>query len=100
MSEFIEGFDKLAQVQLTVSIFGSARVEPGSVYYNAAQSIASLLASEGYTIITGGRVWHHGGSQQGCLDQKPHVHRTEHQIACRTETQLYRNIHPCPSSTL
>ena len=54
MSEFIEGFDKLAQVQLTVSIFGSARVEPGSVYYNAAQSIASLLASEGYTIITGG----------------------------------------------
>ncbi len=54
MSEFIEGYDKLAQVQLAVSIFGSARVEPGSVYYNAAQNIAGLLASEGYTIITGG----------------------------------------------
>jgi len=54
MSEFIEGFDKLAQVQLAVSIFGSARVGPGSMYYNAAQSIAGLLAAEGYTIITGG----------------------------------------------
>ena len=54
MSEFIEGFDKLAGVRFAVSVFGSARVEPGSVYYNAAQSIAGLLANEGYTIITGG----------------------------------------------
>ncbi len=54
ISEFIEGFDKLAGVRFAVSVFGSARVEPGSMYYNAAQSIAGLLATEGYTIITGG----------------------------------------------
>lgn len=54
ISEFIEGFDKLTCVQFAVSVFGSARAEPGSRYYIAAQHIAELLATEGYTIITGG----------------------------------------------
>ncbi len=54
MSEFIEGFDKLSGVSFAVSVFGSARIKPGSVYYAAAQRIAELLAAEGYSIITGG----------------------------------------------
>ena len=54
ISEFIEGFDKLSGVSFAVSVFGSARIKPGSVYYAAAQRIAELLAAEGYSIITGG----------------------------------------------
>lgn len=54
ISEFIEGFDKLADVKYAVSIFGSARLEPDSHYYQAAQTIAEVLASQGYSVITGG----------------------------------------------
>jgi uncharacterized protein (TIGR00730 family) len=54
ISEFTEGFEKLAGVRFAISVFGSARLKPGSQYYNAAQTIAELLAKEGYSIITGG----------------------------------------------
>ena len=54
ISEFTEGFEKLANVRYAVSVFGSARLKPGSQFYNAAQTIAELLAKEGYAIITGG----------------------------------------------
>jgi len=54
ISEFTEGFDKLANTQFAVSIFGSARIKPETRYYQAAQTIAEVLASNGYTIISGG----------------------------------------------
>lgn len=54
ISEFTEGFEKMANVRFAVSVFGSARLKPGSQFYNAAQTIAELLAKEGYSIITGG----------------------------------------------
>ncbi len=54
ISEFTEGFEKLAHVRYAVSVFGSARIKPGSQFYNAAQTIAESLAKEGYAIITGG----------------------------------------------
>ena len=53
MSEFIEGFDKLAQVEKGVSIFGSARTHPDDPQYLAAVELARLLGEEGFSIITG-----------------------------------------------
>ena len=54
MSEFVEGFKKLARIGPCVSIFGSARTEPGSKYYKLAEEIAFQLTQHGYGIITGG----------------------------------------------
>ena len=54
ISEFTEGFDKLADINYAVSIFGSARLPPDSPYYQSAQTIAEILAGQGYSIITGG----------------------------------------------
>lgn len=54
MSEFVEGFEKLARIGPCVSIFGSARTEPGSIYYKLAEEIAYELTQHGYGIITGG----------------------------------------------
>lgn len=54
ISEFTEGFDKLADLRYAVSVFGSARLKPDSPYYQAAQTIAEILAGQGYSIITGG----------------------------------------------
>ncbi len=54
MSEFVEGFEKLARIGPCVSIFGSARTEPGTKYYKLAEEIAYQLTQHGYGVITGG----------------------------------------------
>jgi uncharacterized protein (TIGR00730 family) len=53
MSEFIEGFDNLADVTKGVTIFGSARTTPEDPQYIAAQETARLLALQGFAVITG-----------------------------------------------
>ena len=52
-SEFIEGFDKLAQIEKGVSIFGSARTHPDDPQYLAAVEVGRLLGEKGFSIITG-----------------------------------------------
>lgn len=54
MAEFVEGFEKLGDVQDAVAIFGSARVLPEDAYYRVAVDTARLLAEAGFPIITGG----------------------------------------------
>lgn len=54
MSEFVEGFDKLAKIGPSVSIFGSARTKPDNPYYLMAEDIAARLVQKGYGVITGG----------------------------------------------
>lgn len=54
MSEFVEGFEKLARIGPCVSIFGSARTTPDNKYYKLAEEIAYKLTQRGYGIITGG----------------------------------------------
>ncbi len=54
MSEFVEGYDRLARIGPCVSIFGSARTQPNTPYYNMAREIAARLSKAGYGIITGG----------------------------------------------
>jgi hypothetical protein len=54
MSEFVQGFDALAQLSRAVTIFGSARTPPGDSNYEAAVETAYLLGEAGCAIITGG----------------------------------------------
>lgn len=54
MSEFVEGFEKMAKIGPCVTIFGSARVKPSSPYYKVAEAIAERLVQHGYGVITGG----------------------------------------------
>jgi len=54
MSEFVEGFEKLARIGPCVSIFGSARTTPDSKYFKLAEEIAYQLTQNGYGVITGG----------------------------------------------
>lgn len=54
MSEFVDGFEKLARIGPCVSIFGSARSKPGNDDYKMAEEIAYLLTKKGFGIITGG----------------------------------------------
>lgn len=54
MSEFVEGFEKLARIGPCVSIFGSAREKQLNEDYKLAEEIAYLLTKKGFGIITGG----------------------------------------------
>ncbi len=54
MAEIVDGFESLSDLDKCVSIFGSARVEPGTPLYLETERLASLLVQEGYGIITGG----------------------------------------------
>jgi hypothetical protein len=54
MAEFVEGFEALASVGKSVSVFGSARTKPTDPYYKAAEETGRLLAKAGYSVITGG----------------------------------------------
>ena len=54
MSEFVDGFEKLAKIGPCVSIFGSARTPDEHKYYQMTVEIARLLADRGYGIISGG----------------------------------------------
>lgn len=54
MSEFVDGFDGLANIPPAVAIFGSARAKPDDPDYIAAVETAHLLAKAGFAIITGG----------------------------------------------
>src|SRR6187402_3703422 len=54
MSEFVEGFEKLAKIGPCVTIFGSARIKSTHPYYKVAEKIAYRLVQHGYGVVTGG----------------------------------------------
>ncbi len=54
MGEFVDGYDSLLRIGPCISIFGSARLEPGSMYYEMAVEAASAIAENGFGVITGG----------------------------------------------
>lgn len=53
-SEFVDGFDALADLGPAVALFGSARTKPDNPYYQHAMQIAGKLANRGIAVITGG----------------------------------------------
>ncbi|MBS1917486.1 MAG: TIGR00730 family Rossman fold protein [Bacteroidetes bacterium] len=54
MAEFVDGFEALAKLGPCISVFGSARIQPGQPYYELAVDISRRLAEEGFGIISGG----------------------------------------------
>ncbi|WP_127844160.1 LOG family protein [Psychroflexus aestuariivivens] len=54
MSEFVDGYERLSQIGPCVSIFGSARMNPGDKFYELAVKVANKIVDQGYGIITGG----------------------------------------------
>src|SRR3954454_10819305 len=54
MAEFVDSFEALSQVGPGVTVFGSARMKPSDLYYQAAVDLAHGLAKHKLAIITGG----------------------------------------------
>jgi uncharacterized protein (TIGR00730 family) len=54
MAEFFEATERLTDIRPAVSVFGSARIAPGTPYYELAEKTARLLSDSGFTVISGG----------------------------------------------
>lgn len=54
MGEFVNGYEKLNKIGPCVSVFGSARLQPTSKYYQLAEEISKKITDNGYGVITGG----------------------------------------------
>jgi len=54
MAEFVEATERLSAIRPAVSIFGSARVKPGTPYYDLTEQIARRLSDSGFSVISGG----------------------------------------------
>lgn len=54
MAEFVEGFEALAQIRPSVSIFGSARTPVDHPYYALTETIARQLSDAGFSVVSGG----------------------------------------------
>ena len=87
-SEFVTGFEHLADVYPAVSIFGSARTALSHEYYVAAVRTAELLGQAGFAIITGGgpgimQAANQGARQAGVLS-----------IGCNIELPFEQDLNP------
>jgi uncharacterized protein (TIGR00730 family) len=54
MAEFVEGFERLAHIRPSVSVFGSARTPVDHPYYQQAEEISRLLSDAGFAVVSGG----------------------------------------------
>jgi len=54
MAEFVDGFENLACIKPSVSIFGSSRTDPNHAYFKKAEIIARLLSDAGFSVVSGG----------------------------------------------
>ena len=54
MAEFVEGFERLARISPSVSIFGSARTPRDHPHYRLAEDISRRLSDAGFSVVSGG----------------------------------------------
>jgi uncharacterized protein (TIGR00730 family) len=54
MAEFVEGFERLAHIKPSVSVFGSARTARDHPRYQLAEDIARALSDAGFAVVSGG----------------------------------------------
>ncbi|HEX6348549.1 MAG TPA: TIGR00730 family Rossman fold protein [Candidatus Dormibacteraeota bacterium] len=82
VSEFVEGFDALADLGPAVTVFGSARVRSDDPLYAEGEAVGKALARRGFAVITGGGPGimeavnkgckEAGGLSVGCNIELPH----------------------------
>ena len=54
MAEFVSATERLKEITPAVSIFGGARIQPGTPYYELTEKIARMLSDAGFSVISGG----------------------------------------------
>lgn len=92
MSEFVEATDRLAAIKPAVTMFGSARVTPGSRYYDLAESTARLLSDSGFSVISGGGPGIMEAANKGAFHGKSPSVGLNIQLPHEQRANLYQDI--------
>jgi len=93
LSEFVEGFETLANVQPAVSIFGSTRVSTDNPLYAKAEQLARLLAENGFNVITGGGPGIMEAANKGALEGGRKSIGLNIDLPAEQAPNTYTNIH-------
>lgn len=88
LSEFTEGFDKLSDLDFSVTVFGSARFKEDNEFYKSTVALAQALANEGFPIISGGGPGVMEAANRGAYDVE--------QVSVGLNIQLPEEQHPNP----
>jgi len=70
MAEFVEGFSMMSRQKNLVSVFGSARLDPGHPYYQLAVQVSKELVKHGFNVLTGGGPGIMEAANKGAQEQK------------------------------
>ncbi|MCA9351562.1 TIGR00730 family Rossman fold protein [Patescibacteria group bacterium] len=69
-AEFRRGFDLVKGHEKSITIFGSARLEENSRYYEPVRQLAAKIADLGYAVVTGGGHGLMGAANRGAYEAK------------------------------
>ena len=92
MAEFVDGFENLAAIEPSVSIFGSARTKPDHPYYQKAEQIARLLSDAGFSVISGGGPGIMEATNKGAFSGKSASIGLNIQLPREQKSNPYQNI--------
>jgi uncharacterized protein (TIGR00730 family) len=92
ISEFVEATEKLADVRPAVSIFGSARIRPGTFWYERTVEVARLLSDSGFAVISGGGPGIMEAANKGAFAGKSASVGLNIQLPFESSGNAYQNI--------
>ncbi len=92
MSEFVEATERLSAIKPAVTIFGSARVKPGTPYYELTEKTARLLSDSGFSVISGGGPGIMEAANKGAFEGKSPSVGLNIQLPHEQSTNPYQNI--------
>jgi len=88
LSEFVEGFEALAEVGPAVAVFGSARTREHDPMYELARAVGRELAGAGFAVITGGGPGAMEAANRGCREGGGYS------IGCNIELPHEQHLNP------
>jgi uncharacterized protein (TIGR00730 family) len=92
ISEFVEATEKLADVRPAVSIFGSARIQPGTFWYERTVEVARLLSDSGFAVISGGGPGIMEAANKGAFEGKSASIGLNIQLPFEASGNQYQNL--------
>lgn len=92
ISEFVDGIEAMGEISRGVSVFGSARSEPGSDVYLKAEHLGRLLSEAGFEVITGGGGGVMEGANKGAAEAGGHSVGLNIELPFEQRPNPYANI--------